>query len=84
LPIKARIEVATCEGTPTAEAPTCEATPTVEAPACERMPSAEVASTTPMAAAFVSACGHGRLCNPDGERDGSAEIPEPVHDCFLP
>jgi hypothetical protein len=73
LPIKARIEMATREGTPAAEMP-----------ACERMPSAEVASATPMAAAFVSACGHGGLCNPDGERGGNGEIPWPVHDCFLP
>jgi hypothetical protein len=64
LPIEARIEVPTREGT----------LPSAEVPACERMPSAEVASTTPMPA-FVSACGHGRLCNPDGERGGGGEVP---------
>jgi hypothetical protein len=62
LPIEARIEVP-------------EGTPPAEVPACERMPSAKVASTTPMPAAFVSARGHGELCNPDGERGGSGEAP---------
>jgi hypothetical protein len=80
LPIKARIEVAAREGTPTAEAAACEPMPSAEVPACEPMPSAEVASTTPMAAAAVSARGHGGLCNPDGEHGGSGEIPWPVHD----
>jgi hypothetical protein len=72
------------------EVPTREGMPTGEAPACEHMPSAEVASTTHevastthMAATFVSAPGHGELCNPDGERGGGSEIPWPVHDCFL-
>jgi hypothetical protein len=64
LPIEAPIEVPTCEGTLIAEVS-----------ACERMPSGEVASTTPVPAAFVSACGHGGLCNPDGERGGSGKIP---------
>ena len=61
LSVEARIEVPTCEGVPNAEAT-----------ACERVPSAEVAT---MPAAFVSACGHGGLCHPDGERGGSGEIP---------
>ena len=64
LAIKAWIEVTTYEGAANAEAT-----------ACERTPSAEVASTAPMAAALVSACGNGGLCNPDGERGGNGEIP---------
>ena len=61
LPIKAGIEMPTHDGAPNAEVP-----------ACERMSSAEVAT---MPSASVSACGHGGLCNHDGERGGSGAIP---------
>jgi hypothetical protein len=71
LPIKAWIEVSACEGAPTAEAAFCK-----------RMCSAEVASTSTMTA-FMSAYGNWELCNSDGERD-SDEIPQPMHDYFLP
>jgi hypothetical protein len=64
LPIEARIEAPTREGTPGAEA--C---------AREPMASTEVAPAAPMPAAFVTACDHGVLRKPDDERCGSCEIP---------
>jgi hypothetical protein len=62
LSIEARIEV-----------PVCERMSSAEVAACERMPPAEVA--TPTMPAFVSACGHRRLRNPDGERGGGGQVP---------
>jgi hypothetical protein len=61
LPIEARVKV-----------PACEGTPSDEMAGCERMPSAEVAA--PTMPAFVSACSHGRLRNPDDERGGGDEV----------
>jgi hypothetical protein len=64
LPIEARIEVPTREGTPNAEA--C---------ARERVPYTEVGSAPRMPAASVSTCGHGELCKRDGQRGGGHEVP---------